>query len=166
MGLKKRKEKRMLKAKDKKANSKKFEKAVKLETSILESSSDGKKGADKSVSSSKMQFSKFETKTKEDVDLLSSKKKKKKKNLTKMLDEAKKKKKEVTALQKSTDEKSADKLQNKAWQKAISMAKGEKQKDNPDLIVKTIKRKEQAKKKSKKEWNARTGGQKKAQKEK
>lgn len=117
-------------------------------------------------SSESLQFSKFESKTKSEIDLESSKlfKKGKKKDLSKMLDEAKKKKKEKIVLQKSTDEKSVNSLQEKAWKKALSMAKGEKQKDNPDLIVKSIKRKEQDKKKSHKEWNVRVGGQKTLQK--
>ncbi|KAL5250692.1 hypothetical protein ACHWQZ_G016434 [Mnemiopsis leidyi] len=161
--LKKRKEMRLMKSSEKKSKTK-IVKAVKLETSILDSK---KVTQSKDLScSSSLQFSKFETKTKEDVNLLAAKRKKKKKNLVKMLDEAKKNKKEVSTLQKSTDIKSAALLQDKAWAKAISMAKGEKQKDNPELIVKTIKRKEQSKKKSKKEWTSRIGGQKKAQKEK
>jgi len=166
--LKRRKENRLLKAKqtDKKGKKKMVEKAVKLETSIVDDKKETNKVPKNSMNSISMQFSKFETKTKEDIGLQSAKEKKKKKNLVKMLDEAKKKKKEVKALQKSTDKKSATVLQDKAWDKAISMAKGEKQKDNPELIAKTIRRKEQSKKKSKKDWTSRIGGQKKAQKEK
>ena len=164
--LKKRKEKRLLKAKDNITKQKVMEKAVKLETSILdEEKKNGKQSKDLSSSAS-IQFSKFETKTKEDLHLQSTKKRKKKKNLVKILDDAKKKKKEISVLQKSTDDKSVTMLQDKAWLKAISMAKGEKQKDNPELIAKTMKRKEQSKKKSKKEWTSRIGGQKKVQKEK
>jgi len=164
--LKRRKESRLQKAKDKHFKKKTIEKAVKLETSILDDKKKISKQSKDPVSSTNIQFSKFETKTKEDLDLQSAKERGKKKNLVKMLNEAKKKKKEVTVLQKSSDEKSATVLQDKAWLKAISMAKGEKQKDNPELIVKTIKRKEQSKKKSKKEWTTREGGQKKLQKDK
>ena len=114
-----------------------------------------------------LQFSKFESKTKLEINLESSKiQKRKKKDLTKMLDIAKKAKKETLSLQKSTDDKSVSALQDKAWKKAISMAKGEKQKDNPELIVKAIKQKEQKKKKSNKDWDTRVGGQKKLQKDK
>ena len=115
-------------------------------------------------SDTKIQFSKFESNTKEDVTLSAMKKRKKKKDLSKMLAEAKEEKKKVKSLQKSTDEVDSATLNEKSWKKALSMAKGEKQKDNPELIVKTIKRKEQSKKKSAKEWSKRIGGQKKVQK--
>lgn len=165
--LKRRKANRLLKATEKKSQKKTFEKAVRLETSILDDDKKKTKRPTKDLAvTTNIQFSKFETKTKGEVDLQSAKKGNKKKNLVKMLDEAKKKKKEVSKLQKSTDEKSVSLLQDKAWSKAIAMAKGEKQKDNPELIAKTIKRKEHSKKKSNKEWDVRTGGQKKLQKDK
>jgi len=42
------------------------------------------------------------------------------------------------------------------WQKALEKAGGIKQKDNPKLLKKTLKRKERQKKKSSREWKART----------
>lgn len=165
--LHRRRDKRNAKETEKKAKAKPMAKSINVETSILDdpkAKSKGKK-SDKPAGE-KMQFSKFETKTKNEVTLQESKKKPKKKNLTKMLEDAKLQKKQLTTLQKATDSKSVDQLQSKAWKKAISMAKGEKQADNPDLIVKTIKRKEQAKKKASKEWTERVGGVKRLQKDK
>ena len=72
------------------------------------------------------------------------KKKKKKRNLEKMLDSAKEEKKKLNKLQNASDDKSREAAESKAWKKAISMAKGEKQTDNPELIVKKIKRKSQS----------------------
>lgn len=160
--LQRRKEKRNLKEK---APKKKIIKNS-LPTSILDENKKPLPSEKSEKPKANMQFSKFQTKSKEEVDLQSTKKKSKKKDLKKLLENAKQNKKELTTLQKSTDEKSTAALQSKAWKKAISMAKGEKQKDNPDLIVKSIKRQDQKKKKSSIEWNDRVGSTKNLQKAK
>ena len=49
------------------------------------------------------------------------------------------------------------------WQKALEKAGGVKQKDDPSLLKKAMKRKERQKKKSAKEWKARLSTVAKAQ---
>lgn len=166
--LKKRKLKRLAKEADKKKKPE-FVKSVDLATSLVEDKKPAKKRklSEAAESKSSIKFSKIETKTDLEVDLSSMKtKKKKKKNLTKMLDDAKEQKKKLTKLEKSDDAQSREIAESKKWKKVMSMAKGEKQTDNPDLIVKKIKREEQKKKKSAKEWSVRKGGEKKLQKQK
>ncbi|KAL1922483.1 uncharacterized protein VTP21DRAFT_10022 [Calcarisporiella thermophila] len=46
-------------------------------------------------------------------------------------------------------------IEKEAWKKAMAMASGEKIKDDPKLLKKTIKREEQKKKKSEKQWKER-----------
>jgi len=167
--LKMRKAKRLQKESEKKKKPE-FVKTVDVTTSLVEDKKPAKKrklseaAADSKPS---IKFSKIETKTELEVGLSSMKTKKKKtKNLTKMLEEAKDQKKKLAKLEKSDDAQSREIAESKKWKKVMSMAKGEKQTDNPDLIVKKIKREEQKKKKSAKEWSDRKGGEKKLQKQK
>lgn len=166
--LKKRKLKRLQKESEKKKKPE-FVKTVDLSTSLVEEKKPAKKRklSESTESKPSIKFSKIETKTDLEVNLSGMKtKKKKKKNLTKMLDEAKEQKKKLAKLEKSDDAQSRELADSKKWKKAMSMAKGEKQTDNPELIVKKIKREEQKKKKSAKEWSDRKGGEKKLQKQK
>ena len=52
------------------------------------------------------------------------------------------------------------------WQKALEKAGGIKQKDNPKLLRKTLKRQERQKKKSAREWKSRTKAVEKGKAEK
>ncbi|KAJ1835485.1 hypothetical protein LPJ63_001105 [Coemansia sp. RSA 2711] len=65
------------------------------------------------------------------------------------------KRKELSDLRKE-DAAKADMLEEKSkWNKALDLAKGEKVKDDPKLLRKTIRREEQQKKKSGREWTDR-----------
>lgn len=59
-------------------------------------------------------------------------------------------------------EKAEEMKQDQMWKSAIAKADGQKVKDNPMLLKKTIKRKEQQVQKSKKKWKAREDGVQKA----
>lgn len=78
-----------------------------------------------------------------------------KKDFQKLLVKAEKQQKKLQQL-KETDEKKGEELEAKlSWKKALSHAKGERTRDDPTLLKKTIKRQGARKKKSWKEWKAR-----------
>ncbi|KAJ2083845.1 hypothetical protein H4R24_000497 [Coemansia sp. RSA 988] len=82
-------------------------------------------------------------------------KKKKSFNVKQQLAKVENKKKEIAELRKA-DSTKADKIEEKdKWNKALDLAKGEKVKDDPKLLRKTIRRNEQQKKKSSREWGER-----------
>ncbi|ORX69769.1 SURF6-domain-containing protein, partial [Linderina pennispora] len=85
----------------------------------------------------------------------SKKKGKKSMNARKTLEAVEGKKKELDELKK-TDAAKAAKLEEKGkWGKALDLAKGERVKDDTKLLRKTIRREEQQKKKSGREWTER-----------
>ncbi|XP_064457654.1 surfeit locus protein 6 homolog isoform X2 [Ornithodoros turicata] len=84
------------------------------------------------------------------------------KRLLKKLDvEAEKLKK----LEEKNPEQAKEVKQKKLWLKAIDKAEGIKVKDNPELLKKTMKRKDKQKKQSRKKWKARTETVEKRQKD-
>lgn len=62
-------------------------------------------------------------------------------------------------------EKVAEVAEKEAWKKALAKAQGLKVKDDPELLKKSIKRKEQQKRASAKKWEARKAGVDKAKEE-
>ena len=78
-----------------------------------------------------------------------------KKDFQKLLAKAERQQKKLEQL-KETDEKKGEELEAKlSWKKALSHAKGEKTRDDPALLKKTIKKQDARKRKSRKEWKAR-----------
>ena len=78
-----------------------------------------------------------------------------KKDFQKLLAKAERQQKKLQQL-KETDERKGEELEAKlSWKKALSHAKGEKIRDDPALLKKTIKRQDAKKRKSRKEWKAR-----------
>ena len=87
------------------------------------------------------------------------------KNYKKLLASAEARKKKMDDL-KAVDAKKAKEMQQQVhWKSAIEKAEGIKQKNDPSLLKKTIKRKEKLKKKHRKEWKERTEMQKKQMEE-
>ncbi|XP_063974703.1 surfeit locus protein 6 homolog isoform X2 [Diachasmimorpha longicaudata] len=110
-----------------------------------------------------MVFSKF------DFSDIGNKKKgqKTERHAKKVLQELKEKKNRLEALVSSGDAETARVLQEKdAWKAALAKANGEKVKDDPELLKRTIKRDELQKKRSSKKWESRIFGIEKAQQEK
>ena len=103
----------------------------------------------------KMVFSKFDfTVTSEPSDKVD---KNKKVNYKKLLAKAKAKEQSLKAL-KEKDAKRSEELEEKLnWSRAVSKARGDKIKDDPILLKKTIKKKQQQKRSSQKKWKARKG---------
>ncbi|KAJ2711849.1 hypothetical protein H4R19_003050 [Coemansia spiralis] len=82
-------------------------------------------------------------------------KKKKGTNAKQQLAKVENKKKELDELR-AEDAAKADKIEEKdKWGKALDLAKGEKVRDDPKLLRKTIRRDEQQKKKSARQWSDR-----------
>ncbi|XP_035683230.1 ribosomal RNA-processing protein 14-C-like [Branchiostoma floridae] len=101
----------------------------------------------------KLVFSKFDFTS----DVGSGKKKGKEapKHLKKLLAKAEDKKQKIKDL-KSEDLGKAHEVEQKSkWKSALQKAQGVKLKDDPELLKKSIKRKDQIKKKSKKQWKER-----------
>lgn len=102
-------------------------------------------------SEGKMVFSKF--------DFSDIGKKEKKKGPTdpkKLLQNLEKQKEKIDSLKESGDVDKASELKEKSiWKNALAKASGEKVKDDPTLLKKSIKRREQQHKSSKKKWEAR-----------
>uniref|UniRef100_A0A6M2DI27 Putative surfeit locus protein 6 n=1 Tax=Xenopsylla cheopis TaxID=163159 RepID=A0A6M2DI27_XENCH len=112
-------------------------------------------------SQGKMVFSKF------DFSETNNKKFKKKSenDPQKILNKLNKNKEKLEAL-KSQDAEQAQELKEKmAWKAALAKAEGQKVKDDPDLLKKSVKKQEQIKRASAKKWEARKEGVKKAQEE-
>lgn len=103
-------------------------------------------------SEGKMVFSKF------DFSEIGIKKKlpKNQNDPKKILQQLQQKKEKLKQLENVGDKEKAEDIKEKeAWQSALAKASGEKVKDNPELLKRTIKRKEQKKKHSANKWNSR-----------
>ncbi|CAH1271333.1 SURF6 [Branchiostoma lanceolatum] len=101
----------------------------------------------------KLVFSKFDFTS----DVASSKKKGKEapKHLKKLLAKAEDKKQKIKDLKNENLGKAHEVEQKSKWKSALQKAQGVKLKDDPELLKKSIKRKDQIKKKSKKQWKER-----------
>ncbi|KAF5308390.1 hypothetical protein FQR65_LT06210 [Abscondita terminalis] len=105
----------------------------------------------------KMVFSKFDF-----SDIGKNKSKKTKQDPQKTLENLKKTKEEVKMLELSGEIGKAVEINEKvSWKNAFYKSEGVKVKDDEQLLAKTIKRKEQKKKQSKKKWEAREANVKK-----
>jgi len=92
--------------------------------------------------------------------------KKEKHDPQKMLQDLQKQKEKVNQLRESGDVEKAIMINEKtAWKNALAKAQGEKVKDDEQLLAKTIQKREQQRQKSKKKWEARQEGVKKAKDE-
>lgn len=101
-------------------------------------------------SEGKMVFSKF------DFSEIGTKKKPPRKDTKKILLELKQKKEKLKEMEQSGEIEKVQELKEKdAWKSALAKASGEKVKDDPDLLKRTIKRKDQQKKQSAKKWESR-----------
>ncbi|XP_011170985.1 surfeit locus protein 6 homolog [Solenopsis invicta] len=103
-------------------------------------------------SEGKMVFSKF------DFSEIGIKKKlpKSQNDPKRMLQQLQHKKEKLKQLEISGDKEKAEDIREKeAWKSALAKATGEKIKDDPELLKRTIKRNEQKKKHSAKKWNSR-----------
>lgn len=103
-------------------------------------------------SEGKMVFSKF------DFSEIGVKKKlpKSQNDPKKMLQQLQQKKEKLKQLEDLGDKEQAEHIREKdAWKSALAKASGEKIKDDPELLKRTIKRNEQKKKHSSKKWNSR-----------
>ena len=89
-----------------------------------------------------------------------------KKNYKKLLEKAESRKKKMEEMKEDNSEKSKEIIESTKWKKALGKCEGKKQKDDPTLLKKAIKRKEKQKKKHQKEWKERMDDQKKRMKEK
>lgn len=78
-----------------------------------------------------------------------------KKDLTHTIEKLLEKKTKMQKLEKSNSKKANEINQKEAWNNAIIRSQGGKIMDNPVLLKKTLKRKQQKKAKSTKEWNTR-----------
>ncbi|XP_058799166.1 surfeit locus protein 6 homolog [Phymastichus coffea] len=99
-----------------------------------------------------MVFSKF------DFSEIGTKKKltKIEKDPKKILLQLEEKKKKIKELEEAGEKEKAEEYKEKeAWKAALAKAVGEKVKDDPELLKRTIKREEQKKKRSQKKWDAR-----------
>jgi hypothetical protein len=88
-----------------------------------------------------------------------------KKNYKKLLEKAESRKKKMEEMKEDNSEKSKEIIESAKWKKALGKSEGLKQKDDPALLKKAIKRKEKQKKKHQKEWKERVDDQKKRMKE-
>ena len=77
------------------------------------------------------------------------------KNYELLLLKASKEKERLEKLREKNPEKAKELIQRKSWAKAIAKAEGEKIKDDPQLLKKSLRRKLAKKKKSAQEWKAR-----------
>lgn len=103
-------------------------------------------------SEGKMVFSKF------DFSEIGVKKKlpKNQNDPKKILQQLQQKKEKLKQLENSGDKEKAEDIKEKdAWKSALAKANGDKIKDNPELLKRTLKRKEQKKKHSANKWNSR-----------
>lgn len=107
----------------------------------------------------KMVFSKF------DFSGLGNKNEKKtEKDPKKILKNLEKQKSKLAELEaKGEKEKAAEIKEKQAWKNALAKSEGQKVKDDPYLLKKSIKKREQTRKSSKKKWEVRKEGVKKAQ---
>lgn len=110
----------------------------------------------KDEESGRLVFSKFDFTTPQSVQPFSSTSTgKKKKDYRKLLAKAEAAQKKLEEI-KEKDEQKGEELQEKLqWQRAVEKAKGNKLKDDPKLLKKTVKRIEKKKEKSRKQWSKR-----------
>eukprot|EP00794_Sanderia_malayensis_P000474 gene474-1119_t len=94
------------------------------------------------------------------------KKKKKNENVEQLLKKAEKKKTNLEKLEGEDKEKAEEVKSKIQWGKALKQAEGQKVKDDPKLLMKTLKRKQKMKEVSKKKWDDRIDTQKKMHEEK
>ena len=108
-------------------------------------------------------FSKFDfTRDHHNYDITSSSNSgSKANNYKKLLAKAEARKKKLADLKAADADKAKEMQQKLNWKNAIEKAEGVKQKNDPSLLKKTIKRKEKLKQKHRKEWKERTDSQKK-----
>lgn len=99
----------------------------------------------------KMNYSKFELEETENKN----KSRHPGKNYKKLLQKTLKVKEEMEALQKENPEKAFIKREKLGWRKAIDKSEGKKIKDDPQLLKKSIKKRNQMKKQSQKKWEER-----------
>ena len=97
-----------------------------------------------------------------------SKRKKKAKNsdLQALLSKAEKRKEKLEKLEEESKEKAKELKSKIKWDKALKHAEGVKVKDDPALLLKTMKKKKKIKEASKRKWEERVNTQKKLQEEK
>ncbi|CAK9821798.1 Surfeit locus protein 6 homolog [Anthophora retusa] len=101
-------------------------------------------------SEGKMVFSKF------DFSEIGTKRKPPKKDPKRMLLDIKQKKEKLREMEQAGEVEKAQNFKEKdAWKSVLAKASGEKVKDDPDLLKRTLKRKEQKKKHSAKKWESR-----------
>ncbi|KAL6255080.1 hypothetical protein P5V15_013415 [Pogonomyrmex californicus] len=113
-------------------------------------------------SEGKMVFSKF------DFSEIGVKKKlpKNRNDPKKVLQQLQQKKEKLKQLEDSGNKEKVEDIKEKdAWKSALAKASGEKIKDDPELLKRTIKRNEQRKKHSAKKWNTRIEKQEKSKQE-
>ncbi|XP_970642.2 surfeit locus protein 6 homolog isoform X2 [Tribolium castaneum] len=112
-------------------------------------------------SEGKMVFSKFDF-----SNLGTKKEKKQEKDPKKLLQKLEKQKEKIEELQETGDiEKVVEIKEKEAWKNALAKAQGEKVKDDPILLKKTVQRQEQKKRSSKKKWEKRMENVEKGKKE-
>ena len=103
----------------------------------------------------KIVFSKFDFTTPSEPD--DKVDKHKKIDYKKLLAKAEAKERSLKELQEKDAKRSKELEEQLSWKRAISKARGDKVKDDPSLLKKTLKRKEKLKRSSKKKWEARKG---------
>lgn len=113
----------------------------------------------------KVVFSKFDFTTDVTKTQQSKEGKVKKKNYKKLLEDAENRKKKLQEIKVTDAEKAKEIVEEAAWKKALGKSEGLKQKDDPALLRKAIKCKENQKKKHQKKWKERNEKQKRLMKE-
>lgn len=78
------------------------------------------------------------------------------KNYKKLLQASEKQRQKLELLEQSDKNNASAVKEQTAWKKAVQKASGVKVKDNPELLKKSIKRKEKLKNKSRKQWEERS----------
>lgn len=96
----------------------------------------------------KMVFSKFDFSQKKSV-------KPEKKSYKKLLEKAQHNKEKLEKLEETDSSAAKNYKQKQQWQNVLKKAEGVKIKDNPEMIKKSIKKREKRKEKSQKEWKSR-----------
>lgn len=102
----------------------------------------------------KMVFSKFDFVDSGDKDLSQSNLKGK--DYKRLLEKVEKKKEKIEKLKETNPEAAKSAVSKDAWKKVLMKAEGEKVKDDPTLLKKSLKKKEKFKEKRRKQWDERT----------
>lgn len=111
-----------------------------------------------SIVPNQITFGRFEFKPEDSVDIDSKKKKKGKKQPTKQkqlinqLKQVENEQNEINRLKEENPEEGKALLRSKHWKTALAKAKGEKIRDNPQLLRKTIKKQAKLRERSAKKW--------------